>query len=501
VDTNYKYWKDKYLIILFIVSTLFYLVQHYYSFSWDFISFVLSGRYWFNHGIYFEVWDPPLTAILISMFSLFGWKLAEYLFIIFVSILFLISSVKLSQALNINSKIFYLMSLSPYVLSYGLINGSELLSVIFIEFFIYCLIKDKSYSGVFLGLAFLTRYNFIVFLPLLLLSFKFRKVLANLLAFFVIVLPWLVYNFIKYGNFLTSIADAYALNVKFRYYFNPFDFVNVLYVILFMLPFLLIGLFKLILKTKNQVVNSNKPNNVLSEKHVNLVILSLTVLIIYQYYITPLKDVRYIFPLMIPVAYFSAIGLMHVKRKIGVYKQILVVFITLNVLFIILFGFKFKNLKEDKYEIALDTLDSNNLSACKLYTNYWPYINYFGKAAEPAPHKGVVEYEINEGSLILLFEDSGEPEYASNLTFLNSKKVLIKNDMFILLGSNSSCKEERKVDYTYLSNLKRTVNLLNNYEINTNPCFILFSNSNIGEKICNLMNYGNFSLDSNRNLA
>ena len=204
---------------------------------------------------------------------------------------------------------------------------------------------------------------------------------------------------------------------------------------------------------------------------------------------------------MIPVAYFSAIGLMHVKRKIGVYKQILVVFITLNVLFIILFGFKFKNLKEDKYEIALDTLDSNNLSACKLYTNYWPYINYFGKAAEPAPHKGVVEYEINEGSLILLFEDSGEPEYASNLTFLNSKKVLIKNDMFILLGSNSSCKEERKVDYTYLSNLKRTVNLLNNYEINTNPCFILFSNSNIGEKICNLMNYGNFSLDSNRNLA
>jgi len=501
VDTNYKYWKDKYLIIILVFSTSFYLVQHYYSFSWDFISFVLSGKYWFSHGIYFEVWDPPLPSILISMLSLFGWKLAEYLFIIFVSIFFLISSVKLSQALNIDPKIFYLMSISPYVLSYGLINGSELLSVIFIEFFIYYLIKDRSYSGVFLGLAFLTRYNLIVFLPLLLLSFKFKKILTNMLSFFIIVLPWLIYNFIKYGNFLTSIADAYALNVKFRYYFNAFDFMNVLYVILFMMPFLLIGLIILILKTKKHVVDPNIIKRILSEKNANLVILLLTVLIIYQYYMTPLKDVRYIFPLMIPVAYFSAIGLVHIQRKIGFHKQILVVFITLNILFIIIFGFKFHNTKEDKYEKVIDILGVNNLSLCKLYSNYWPYINYLGKAAEPAPHKGLVEYEINDGALILLFEGGGEPEYASNVTFLNSQKVLIKNNMFILLGSNSSCKEERKVNYTYLSNLKRTVNLLYNYEINTNPCFILFSNLSVGEKTCNLMNYGDFSLDNNRNLA
>ena len=216
---------------------------------------------------------------------------------------------------------------------------------------------------------------------------------------------------------------------------------------------------------------------------------------------TPLKDVRYIFPLMIPVAYFSAIGLVHIQRKIGFHKQILVVFITLNILFIIIFGFKFHNTKEDKYEKVIDILGVNNLSLCKLYSNYWPYINYLGKAAEPAPHKGLVEYEINDGALILLFEGGGEPEYASNVTFLNSQKVLIKNNMFILLGSNSSCKEERKVNYTYLSNLKRTVNLLYNYEINTNPCFILFSNLSVGEKTCNLMNYGDFSLDNNRNLA
>ncbi|MBS3149861.1 hypothetical protein J4455_04190 [Candidatus Woesearchaeota archaeon] len=45
-------FRDKYLVIIFLFSTIFFLFQHYISFSWDFSSFVLNGKYLFDNGKY-----------------------------------------------------------------------------------------------------------------------------------------------------------------------------------------------------------------------------------------------------------------------------------------------------------------------------------------------------------------------------------------------------------------------------------------------------------------
>lgn len=495
-----KTFKDKYLIIIFLLSTIFFMLQHNLNFSWDFNAFVMNGEYLFNNGKYFEIWDPPLPGILISIFSLFGRKLSEYLFIILISFLFLVSSVLLSRALNFNSRVFYLLSVSPYVLFNGLTNGSELLSLVLIELFVVFLIKKSWIAGIFLGLACLTRYNFFIFLPLVLLLKNYRKIALNIFFFVITIIPWLLYNYFNYGNLFTSIADAYAFNVKYRYYFQPFNFEHFFLVLLFMLPFFVIGIIIAFMNLRKVKLkwNTIKNYNLLDHHFLFGMLLFFSLL---QYYSTPLKDMRYIFPFVLPVTYFSALGFERIKKKFLNFKKILIVFVILNIIVLVFWSVKWNYTNPDKYVNAVNVLKDRNLTQCKILSNSWPMLSYFGKIAEPAPVRDLVDAEIKKGVLLVIFFEGFEPDYINDLDFLRSKNVLYENQEFILLGGGDLCQNEAIVNYTYLSKLRQRLLITHGYEININPCFIMFEDFSLLEKSCNLLNYGYFGLDENREPA
>lgn len=208
------------LILLFILSTSFFIYQHYSTLAWDFGAYVLNAKYLFGSGNYFEHYRAPLASFLIGIFSIFGWKVAEYLFIVFVSSLFLFSTYELSDALGAKSWVIYLISLSPYVLLYGVWQGTELLSLALLELFIAFLIKKKRFSSLFLGLACLTRYNFLIFLPLVIFYEDWKKIIESVAWFAIPFIPFFLFQFHFTGNMLTSIANSYLLNVKMRGYLD-----------------------------------------------------------------------------------------------------------------------------------------------------------------------------------------------------------------------------------------------------------------------------------------
>jgi hypothetical protein len=207
----------KYILLIFFLTTIFFIFQHLFVFSWDFIAYVLNAKHIFNGNIYFETFRPPLTSFIIGVFAqITGFAISEILYIIFVNILFCISIILLSKTIDFNPEIFYLLLLTPFVLFYGLLNGTELLFVTFLIFGINLILKNNWISGVFIGLSALTRYTGIIFGLLLLFNSGIKNKIKSIILFCVTFIPWFVYNRIEFGNFFTSIADQYFQNIISR---------------------------------------------------------------------------------------------------------------------------------------------------------------------------------------------------------------------------------------------------------------------------------------------
>ena len=214
--------KEKYIYIIYLLITIFFIYQYSLGVGWDFITYILNAKYLFSNGIYFEWFRPPLTPFLIGVFSIFTWGLAPYTYIILVTTVHFFSSLKFADKFNLNKNLYYVLSLSPFLLINGLTEGTELLSLSLLQLFLAY--YNRKGSSIFLSLAFLIRYPNIIFLPLILFKKNLKKILFDLFILILIMSPWLLYNYHFTGNALTSIVDSYALNVKFRLEYILFNF-------------------------------------------------------------------------------------------------------------------------------------------------------------------------------------------------------------------------------------------------------------------------------------
>jgi len=484
--------ENKVIIFLFIFSTLLFLCQRSINFSWDFCSYILNSKYWFAHSNYFEPFRPPLMSFIIAIFSFFGWKSSEYFYTIAVSFLFMISSVKLAESLKLNKNIFYLLSLNPYILITGMVNGTELLSLSFLELFIAYLIKNKN-SGIFLGLASLSRYTCISFFPLLLFHRKIKSIIKNFILFVIPFIPWFIYNYIKFGNMFMGIADSYANNIYFRSYIHQdINYMHIIYVVNFFLPFFLFGLiftlFKIFksLKDNSFIYNWKK----FIEKNIaDILMILILIFSLYGYFKIPIKTSRYLFNMILPTVYFSIIGINSIKIKKLNFKRLAVIIIIILNLFLIFQYFTVQNhYKKKMYVDALENINEMGIrDNCSFMSNSWVFLNYLGRKTSIFPRKQLVPYYINEGHYMLFFNHVLEPSYVHNETFMSRFPIIFKNKDYILIGNNN-CTEIMKLDRTYMDMLNETVYAIWNESVETNPCNILFSNKFI-KKTCEIINF------------
>lgn len=397
-------------ILIFIFATSLFLIQHYWNLAWDFSAYTLNAKYLFYGGSYFEVYRPPMVSLLMGIFLLFGLKVSAYLYIIFVSSLFFYANFKLSRVLFENyfykfnfsrqlvQFLFYFFSLSGFVLFFGLKEGSELLSIALFELFLAFYLMNK-HSGHFLGLAVLTRYNFLMFAPLLFINRDYKKIIRNFLLFFVPLIPWFIFNRVKWGNFFTSIIDSYYLNVMNRANIaQVLDFRVILLPIGWFLPLFLIGLFSLIV-----FLFIRQRRKDFKIRYFALFAL-IFVFILYDFSTTPFKEVRYLFNFSLPIAFFCTAGCLILMKRLFKLRYYIVAVLLIGFVITnsVLFYSYYQHRAEDlRYKHAAEGIRELGLENCMFLSPHWVPVAYYTENVYFLNKK--IPQALEENKLVLIF--------------------------------------------------------------------------------------------------
>lgn len=497
--------ENLFIIIIFVSSTSFFIFQHFRNLSWDFKAHLMNGIYIFSSGQYFEVYRAPLSPFFLGLFSKFlGPFFAEYSFLLFFTALFFISSYIFARIFDIKPVIFIAILLNIYTLRYGLINSTEMLSLIFLELFVASIIKPdffkvKGASGLFIGLASLARYTSVIFLPLIIFKGKLKDNLYDIGLFFVSWIPWLIFNLKLFGNSLTSVANSYALNVVFRGYIN--EQAQIFHFILlsnFLIPVFLFGIPVLIWKYRNKIsiVKKKIAFDKLIERvrsYKGEILLGLIFFMtVYQYLNIPVKSYRYLYNAILPLSYFSYKIIEKIQKA---YNKEFFLKLTAFIIFIlsIFTAFWIYSTPEgyySNYQIyreSSEVINDLNLSECSLMSNSWVFVSYFGNPAIPPPRKSSLGHYLKQNYTVLIIKETPGPDYFRNSSFIDEFPVMYNSSKFVFLKEQGSCRKQSKVNSSYLFRLNRSISFQHNYSINTNPCYILFSDSVLG-KFCNVLN-------------
>ena len=232
--------QNKLICAVFLFSLSFFIYQHSTGFSWDFSAYVLNARYILGEGFNFEWIRQPLPSLIILAFSFLGLA-SEYVYIIFVSLLHLYSSLKFSEKFDVDRTAFYVFSMNVFALIFALKVGSELLSLALLQLFLAHIYEKR--SGIYYGLSVLARYTNINFIILFLLQKKAGKIVFSLLLALLAAMPWLIFSYANTGNPFIGFIDSYALNVNMRNrdgVASPFLATDLLFAFNFTLPLFLI---------------------------------------------------------------------------------------------------------------------------------------------------------------------------------------------------------------------------------------------------------------------
>lgn len=498
---------NKVILAFFLATTAFFIYQHSIMISWDFATYVLNAKYWFANGTYFEPFRPPLMSLVIGILAFFGWRLSEYLYLVLVAFLFMHSSKMLAKTLKFNKEVFYSISLSAYILNYGLINGTELLSLVLLEYGIVFLLKDDFKSGIMFGLGALSRYTGFALFPLLLFHSIFRKALASLTFFIGTVSMWFIYNHYKYGNFFTSISDLYAINVPYRgYMIQPIVASHFIEVQYFLMPFFLAGLIIILYRLAVSFWQRGKLRLIqligkIKEYRAEIIMSIILVFSLHNYIMIPTKDIRYLFYFVVPTTYFSYIGIEYTFRKLINKKRLF--WIAGFIIFLINISIGLIHVQSQTYdtpgiyEASIVQLKNLNISECAVMSDSWVMLNYLGQESIPFQRVENIQSKLDRGHSIILFQNSEEMRLLRDASILEQLSIKYEDDKFLIF-KEAGCIPPIKFDKTYIEQLSDIIYDLHGYHINQNPCFILFHESEFMEKACNLINFKGYEIDKNR---
>lgn len=421
--------KNSLILVSFFIALSLFLYQHATGLSWDFSVYVLNARYLLGQGNYFEWLRPPLTSYLIALFG--AGLLAEYAFITLVAFFHLISSYKLAKKVKINPSLFYLLSLTPYMILFSFSAGSELLSLSLTQLMI-------SYaSGVPLGFSILTRYSNLVYSLLLFFKGRFKLILKELLIAALIVSPWLFINFSLKHDPLFSMIDQYANNIGLRdYAWKPFDINDLLITLNYTMPFLALGL----------LFTLRKPGKI---SKYDIIMIFIIVYELINYYRVPLKESRYLFNLIIPVSYFSSKAF----HKLRLEKVSPLFILVLNIGLIPSY-LSLLSLTSPNQYLAVKEL---NIS-CMTESNDWVFLNYLGVNSEPFPRKELLGLSVSQGYQVIFFKFNPEPDYVFNNSLLSQFPIFYNESRFIILWDSRKCVKPYTYDLSYLEGLNKSLN-------------------------------------------
>lgn len=418
-------------VSFYILSTFLMLFQHSMGWNWDFAVYSMNGEAFFHGGIYLEWLRPPLASFIMGFFQFFvSRRISEYLFILTVSILFFYSSKEVAETYNMDLNHLYPLTLTPAAILFATSHGTEMLGLSF-AMLLFSDIKNYR-GGLWLSLAFLSRYTYGILMPLVLLQRDWRKMLKTLAALTIPVSIWLFFNWIKTGNPLTSILNYLALNVLFRTISETLPLENL---VLIALPSIL-----MVLAFYRESVRRRVEFTSISK----IFLTGFTALNLFIYFSSNLKPLRYLYPLVLPVGFVSA-----KITESADYRNLIYIFAVLN---LVLGGAAVLERGIGHSEPFQDVSSRVN---CMTESNSWAMINYAGTPSRPPLEVSATESSLNvnnslerarNGYRIIDFGDKifGELEESKRPPLIEERYN------YKIYGYSDRCAEPEKVKTTYL---------------------------------------------------
>ena len=370
--------KDRrFLLGYFVFATLLMVFQHSQGWAWDFSVYSLNGQYLFHEGVYMEWKRPPLLPVILGFFQfIFSMKASEYVFIVLNSVFFLFSSLKFSRVYDLNPLYLYVLVLSPYAVFYGALEGTELLFLSFLTLMMAEIHRPR--SGLWFGLAFLTRYTGALFVLLILFQRNLKKIVKTIVISGLVVLPWLIFNYLVLGHPFASIADSYALDVVERGLTTPFKVQDLFLMTGLGIPFALLYLKEMDFELAD------------------LMMIFTSLIIVSRQLTTKVKVRRYLFDLSLPVAFLAVKGLNLLENPERIFYIVLGIYLVGG-------GFLMSDTSSlaspDRFEQA-----SDEIGYCKTVSNEWPMLSYAGTPTGPLEtHLKPKQEYIDEGFKIVEF--------------------------------------------------------------------------------------------------
>ncbi|MCL4396842.1 hypothetical protein M1494_00655 [Candidatus Parvarchaeota archaeon] len=454
----------KYIIIevlSFLSLFIFSVLVFNYLKNWDMFVRILNARHIFFNGYYYEPMRALFESFVIGVFMFVSKSYAVYIFIFFVSVVFFIAVYSLSKALKLNFPFLFLFTLSPFVLFYGIKNGSDLLVIAFLLIYITAILKDKPIlAGVFLSLAFVSKSYALLFSPLLLFFLWNRnlkgvlKLLVSVVFAALALIPYFIYNFLAYGNFLYSIGLSYL-------YFHIFSsYISLSLSISHIMNIPLIGFIELLLPAallvfffiydrKHFIEKIKKHEKEYAMITVACILSFLTYFSVANLLaITGLSIFRFMLPLSI-FMYILAFSFFTEKHMKLVYVFFALSFLIALILLYSSSLYAF-HLSYASSAVSLFTSVYNS-SSCTVSSNEWVYLDYLGLNAVP-PLSSYVNYT----GVILNFGP------------VNTTLPLVKNSGNIYLYGYSKC------GYYPSLNESRAYYVMEEEGIPNNACYWLF---------------------------
>ncbi len=417
------------LFILFgiIITQLYYL----HGVGWDFTAHFLSSKAMISKNfttfltniishnqtsikfgilesktLYFEIYRAPLSIILFSIIDLISTNYAIIIYLIFMVILLFISIFYISKSMKIEFILIASLLILPYLFSFPFFtNSEEILSLVFMLFALGLQIKGKWYSGIFLGFAGLSKYTALIFLPMLLFQTNKKRILYSYLGFGLVTLPWLLFNYVFFGNFLYSYLSSIAVSLESSPLSTP-SIISLLFILVNFIP----GAIILAITKRKELLKYNVKNKlklpIQSIKHfyfsnrsyfiiIIFSLLSLLLFIILGLHESIFDQARYAYFLYTSIALLIAINITTLKTKkktsknykFSVYVLYLfslicmlstIVLISTNIPNAIgLSNSSFFNMFHQNQNI----LQTYNLQNCSVISNDWVFLRYYNISA------------------------------------------------------------------------------------------------------------------------
>ncbi len=217
---DFLYRNRKYMVVAYIVATVvFFSLEFGFLMNWDMLVRIMNANYLFHGGQYFEDQRALLESFLIGIFSFVLGPYAVYAFIALATVIFFVAVYYFSKSFGIDSVLTLGVVFNPFFLFYAIRNGSELPMYAFLILFI-AMIKAKKpqYAGIFMALAFVSKYDSLFLLPLALFLVDWNAVgsLKRLGVFaasaLLALVPFFAYNLALYHNIFFTFASSFYQN-------------------------------------------------------------------------------------------------------------------------------------------------------------------------------------------------------------------------------------------------------------------------------------------------